>query len=119
MVHWEGSDNPKLGPMRCQVLGVLQVTSNGMLDRTMFFLTEPPSQHETIVGQIIELLTESEVDGFGIAVIDVFMVAATRHERFGMPYLVRHQTHPSFLVVHSKVLSIPPTHFALILISAA
>ena len=67
------------------------------------------------MGQIVELLTESETDGFGIAVIDMFMAAATRHERFGMPYLVRRQTHPSFLIARSKVLSILPTYSVLML----
>ena len=68
------------------------------------------------MGQIVELLTESEADGFGIAVIDVFVVAATRHERFGMPYLVRRQVHPSFLIIRSKVILTTPTHPALVLI---
>ena len=55
------------------------------------------------MGRIAELLTERDTDGFGIATIDVFAVAATRHDGFGMPYLVRHQANPSFVVVDTKV----------------
>lgn len=67
-------------------------------------------QHETIVGRVAELLAESDTSGFGIAVIDVFGVAATRHERFGMPYLIRHQTNPSFVIIHTKVCVLVTTY---------
>ena len=56
-----------------------------------------------VVGRISELLTERDTGGFGIAVIDTFAVAATRHEKFGMPYLVQHQANTSFVIVHTKV----------------
>ena len=55
------------------------------------------------MGRIAELLTEHDTGGFGIAVIDVFAVAATRHGKFGMPYLVRRQVNPSFVIVDTKV----------------
>ena len=55
------------------------------------------------MGRIAELLTEHESDGPGIVVIDVFAVAATRHDRFGMPYLIRHQVNASFVIVDVKV----------------
>ena len=66
-------------------------------------LTQDLFQQETIVGRIAELLTEHDTGGFGIAVIDVFAVAATRHDMFGMPYLVRRQANPSFVIVDTKV----------------
>ena len=75
-------------------------------------------QRETIVGRISELLTESDSGGSGIVVIDVFMVTTTRHERFGMPYLVRRQEDPSFVIVDVKVFSdMLPTPRALTLTS--
>lgn len=54
------------------------------------------------MGRIVELLAERDSGGSGIAVIDVFAVAATRHERFGMPYLIRRQVNPSFVIVDTK-----------------
>lgn len=60
-------------------------------------------QRTTIVGRIAELLMEHDIGRFGIAVVDVFAVAATRHDKFGMPYLVRHQANPSFVIVQTKV----------------
>jgi len=62
-------------------------------------------QREIIVGRISELLTERDSGGSGIAVIDVFVIAATRHDMFGMPYLVRRQENPSFVIVDTKVCS--------------
>ena len=58
------------------------------------------------MGRIAELLAESDTDGFGIAVIDLFGVAATRDDTFGMPYLVRRQADPLFIIVHTRVLFI-------------
>jgi len=55
------------------------------------------------MGRVSELLARRDTDGFGIAVIDIFGVAASRHDRFGMPYLIRHQEEPSFVIVHTKV----------------
>lgn len=55
------------------------------------------------MGRITELLTEHSAEGLGIAVIDLFVVAATRHNRFGMPHLTRPQENPSFTIVHTKV----------------
>lgn len=49
------------------------------------------------------MLAEHDTSEFGIAVIDVFVVATTRHDKFGMPYLVRRQVDPSFIVVDTKV----------------
>jgi len=63
-------------------------------------------QHETTVGRIAELLAECDTSQLGIAVIEVFGVATTRHERFRMPYLIRGQPNPSFIIVHTKVFSI-------------
>ena len=57
------------------------------------------------MGRIAELLTERDSGGSGIAVIDVFAVAATRHNTFGMPYLIRCQADPSFVIVDTKVFS--------------
>jgi len=69
----------------------------------MFCRLKISFQHETIVGRIAELLTEHDSGRSGIVVVDVFVVAATRHDRFGMPYLVRRQVNPSFLIVDAKV----------------
>ena len=55
------------------------------------------------MGRIAELLTEHDSGRSGIVVIDVFVVAATRHDRFGMLYLIRRQVNPSFLIVDAKV----------------
>ena len=60
----------------------------------------------TVVGRVAELLTERDTGGFGIAVIDAFAVAATRHERLGMPYLIWCQANPSFVIVHTKVFAL-------------
>jgi len=108
VVCWEASDRPKLsfGQVLYWILGVLQHTENGMSNRiasNMFYSLNVTSQRETIVGRIVELLTERATDGPGIAVIDVFVVATTRHDRFGMPCLVRRQEKPSFVIVHTKV----------------
>ena len=53
--------------------------------------------------KIAELLTEHDSGGSGIAVIDAFAVAATRHNRFGMSYLIRHQADPSFFIVDTNL----------------
>lgn len=58
------------------------------------------------MGRVAELLTERDTGGLGIAVIDAFAVAATRHERLGMPCLVRHQASPSFVIMHTKVFAL-------------
>ena len=55
------------------------------------------------MGRIAELLMKHDTSGFGIAVIDVFAVTATHHSKFGIPYLVRHQVNPSFVIVDTKV----------------
>ena len=62
-----------------------------------------PFQHGTVVGRITELLAEHEFNGSGIATIEEFVVAPTRHKGFGMPYLVWRQEDPSFIIVHTKV----------------
>lgn len=59
------------------------------------------------MGKIVELLTEHDTDGPGVAVIDTFVVATTRHDKFGMPYLTRRREEPSFVIVHTKVSSTP------------
>jgi hypothetical protein len=68
-------------------------------------LTPCSFQQETLVGKIEELLAECDTNGLGIAVVNVFAVAATRHENFNAPYLIQRQPNPSFLIVQTKVLS--------------
>lgn len=68
-----------------------------------------PFQHATVVGKITELLAEHEVSRLGIAVIEEFVVAPTRHEKFGMPYLVQRREDPSFVILHTKVFLPQPT----------
>ena len=55
------------------------------------------------MGRVAELLAQRDPDGSGIAVIDAFRVAVNRHDRFGMPYLIRHQGNASFVIIHTKV----------------
>ena len=62
-----------------------------------------PFQHVIVVGRIAELLTEHEIGGSGIAVVEEFVVPPTRHETFRMPYLVQRQEDPSFIIIHTKV----------------
>ena len=69
----------------------------------MPYTLKDPFQHVTIVGRITELLTERETSGPGIVVIEELMVAPTRHERFGMPYLIQCREDPSFVIIHSQV----------------
>ena len=55
------------------------------------------------MGRIAKLLTEHDYGRSGIVVIDVFVVTATHHDRFRMPYLIWHQVNPLFLIVDAKV----------------
>jgi len=60
------------------------------------------SQGGTVVGQIIEIL--SRVDS-AIVSLDIYQVASTRHDIFGMPTLARRHDETSILILPATVRS--------------
>jgi len=64
-----------------------------------------------VTGRILEILQASELPELSFVVLDVFSVAATRHELFGMPMLMRRLGETTILIIDTKVsLFIPESH---------
>jgi hypothetical protein len=60
-------------------------------------------QGGTAVGQIIEILSS---DGSAIVSLDIYQVASTRHDIFGMPTLARRHDETSILILPAIVSSV-------------
>jgi len=55
-----------------------------------------------VTGRILEII-QDDAGQHLLVVLDVFQVAATRHEIFGMPVLMRRQDEPMTTIVRSTV----------------
>jgi hypothetical protein len=57
-----------------------------------------------VTGRILEILQAAEESSeLAFVVLDIFSVAATRHELFGMPMLMHRLDETTILVVETKV----------------